>query len=222
MVNGEWLEQVIHAHGFDMTTTAGSLFIISAPSGAGKTSLVRALLRTDVELSLSISYTSRPPRPEEMDGRDYHFVSREVFEQMLERGEFLESAEVYGNYYGTSQKWINQAISSGRDILLEIDSQGAQQVRRIFPKAVGVFILPPSLAVLETRLHNRGQDSPEVIARRVAAAREEIGHVSEYDYVIINEELDKALGDFCCIVQAERMRMARQLVCYHDLVTQLG
>lgn len=205
-----------------MTTTAGSLFIISAPSGAGKTSLVRALLRTDVELSLSISYTSRPPRPEEMDGRDYHFVSREVFEQMLECGEFLESAEVYGNYYGTSQKWINQAISSGRDILLEIDSQGAQQVRRIFPKAVGVFILPPSLAVLETRLHNRGQDSREVIARRVAAAREEIGHVSEYDYVIINEELDKALGDFCCIVQAERMRMARQLVCYHDLVTQLG
>ena len=157
-----------------------------------------------------------------MDGRDYHFVSREVFEQMLERGEFLESAEVYGNYYGTSQKWINQAISSGRDILLEIDSQGAQQVRGVFPKAVGVFILPPSLAVLETRLHNRGQDSPEVIARRVAAAREEIGHVSEYDYVIINEELDKALGDFFCIVQAERMRMARQLACYHDLVTQLG
>ncbi len=205
-----------------MIPTAGNLFIISAPSGAGKTSLVRALLRTDIELSLSISYTSRPPRPEEMDGCDYHFVSREVFEQMLERGEFLESAEVYGNYYGTSQEWINEAISSGRDILLEIDSQGAQQVRGVFPKAVGVFILPPSLAVLETRLHNRGQDSPEVIARRVAAAREEIGHVSEYDYVIINEELDKALGDFFCIVQAERMRMARQLACYHDLVTQLG
>jgi guanylate kinase len=205
-----------------MTTTAGNIFIISAPSGAGKTSLIRALLRTDVGLSLSISYTSRPPRPEEMDGRDYHFVSREVFEQMLEDGEFLESAEVYGNYYGTSQKWIHEAMASGQDILLEIDSQGAQQVRRVFPKAVGVFILPPSLEMLETRLRNRGQDSPEVIARRVAAAREEISHMSEYDYVIINKELDKALGDFFCIVQAERLRMAKQLACYHDLVTQPG
>lgn len=204
-----------------MTPTAGNLFIISAPSGAGKTSLVRALLRTEMDLSLSVSYTSRPPRQEEMDGRDYHFVSREVFEQMRERSEFLESAEVYGNYYGTSQKWINEAMLSGQDILLEIDSQGAQQVRRAFPEAVGVFILPPSLEVLEARLRSRGQDSPTVIARRVAAAREEIGHVTEYDYVIINEELDRTLGDFFCIVQAERLRMVKQLVRYHGLVTQL-
>lgn len=204
-----------------MTPTAGNLFIISAPSGAGKTSLVRALLRTEMDLNLSVSYTSRPPRQEEMDGRDYHFVSREVFEQMLERGEFLESAEVYGNCYGTSQKWLNEAMLSGQDILLEIDSQGAQQVRRAFPEAVGVFILPPSLEVLEARLRSRGQDSPAVIARRVAAACEEIGHVTEYDYVIINEELDRTLGDFFCIVQAERLRMVKQLVRYHDLVTQL-
>ncbi len=156
-----------------------------------------------------------------MDGRDYHFVTREIFEQMLERGEFLESAEVYGNYYGTSQRWINEATASGQDILLEIDSQGAQQVRRSFPNAVGVFILPPSLAMLETRLRNRGQDSPEIIARRVAAAREEISHVNEYDYVIINAELDTALSDFFCIVRAERMIMSRQLVRYHHLITQL-
>ena len=156
-----------------------------------------------------------------MDGRDYHFVTREVFEQMLERGEFLESAEVYGNYYGTSQKWINKATASGQDILLEIDSQGAQQVRRAFPNAVGIFILPPSLAMLETRLRNRGQDSSEIITRRVAAAREEISHVSEYDYVIINEELDTAISDFFCIVRAERMKMSKQLVRYHHLITQL-
>ena len=204
-----------------MTATSGSLFIISAPSGTGKTSLVRALLRTNVGLNLSISYTSRLPRAEEINGRDYHFVTREVFEQMLECGEFQESAEVYGNYYGTSQKWINEATASGQDILLEIDSQGAQQVRRAFPNAVGIFILPPSLAMLETRLRNRGQDSSEIIARRVAAAREEISHVSEYDYVIINEELDAAISDFFCIVRAERMRMAKQLIRYHHLLTQL-
>lgn len=204
-----------------MTTTAGNIFIISAPSGTGKTSLVKALLRTDVNLIPSTSYTSRPRRLEEMDGRDYYFVDREVFEQMLKRGEFLESAEVYGNYYGTLQQWVSETMASGQDILLEIDSQGAQQVRRVFPQAVGVFILPPSLEVLETRLRSRAQDSPEVIARRMAAAREEISHVSEYDYVIINEELDKALGDFFCIVQAERMRMTRQLAYHHDLLAQL-
>ncbi len=205
-----------------MTITAGSVFIISAASGTGKTSLVKALLRTDGDLSLSISYTSRPPRPKEVDGRDYHFVSRQVFEQMLTCGEFLESAEIYGNYYGTSRKWISEAMVLGRDILLELDSQGAQQVRRAFPEVVGVFILPPSLEILEARLRSRGQDSPEVIARRMAAARDEISHVSEYDYVIINKELDKALSDFFCIVRAERMRMTKQLACYHDLIVQLA
>jgi len=200
----------------------GNLFIVSAPSGAGKTSLVKALLKTGIDLSLSISYTSRPARPEEVDGRDYHFVSREIFEQRREQGEFLESAQLYGNFYGTSQKWINDSIASGHDILLEIDSQGAQQVRKIFPKAVGIFVLPPSLEALETRLRHRGQDSPEAIMRRLAAAREEMGHVSEYDYVIINEKLNKALQDLACIVHAERLRMTNQLARHHDLVTQLG
>ena len=202
--------------------TPGNLFIISAPSGAGKTSLVKALLKTGIDLRLSISYTSRPARPEEVDGRDYHFVSREMFEQRRERGEFLESAQLYGNFYGTSQKWINETIASGHDILLEIDSQGAHQVRRIFPKVVGIFVLPPALEVLETRLRLRGQDSSEAITRRLAAAREEMGHVDEYDYVIINEKLDQALQDLACIVHAERLRMAKQLARHYDLVTQLG
>jgi guanylate kinase len=202
--------------------TPGNLFIISAPSGAGKTSLVKALLKTGIDLRLSISYTSRPARPEEVDGRDYHFVSREMFEQRRERGEFLESAQLYGNFYGTSQKWINETIASGHDILLEIDSQGAHQVRRIFPKVVGIFVLPPSLEVLEMRLRLRGQDSSEAITRRLAAAREEMGHVGEYDYVIINEKLDKALQDLACVVHAERLRMTTQIARHHDLVTQLG
>jgi guanylate kinase len=202
--------------------TLGNLFIISAPSGAGKTSLVKALLKTGIDLRLSISYTSRPARPEEVDGRDYHFVSREMFEQRRERGEFLESAQLYGNFYGTSQKWINETIASGHDILLEIDSQGAHQVRRIFPKVVGIFVLPPSLEVLEMRLRLRGQDSSEAITRRLAAAREEMGHVGEYDYVIINEKLDKALQDLACIVHAERLRMTKQIARHLDLMTQLG
>jgi len=205
-----------------MTTTLGNLFIISAPSGTGKTSLIKALLQTDIDLSLSVSYTSRLVRPGEVEGRDYYFVERKMFEQMLEHGEFLESAEIYGNLYGTSQKWIDKAIASGQDILLEIDSQGAQQVRRIFSNTVSIFVLPPSLEVLETRLRNRNQDCQEVIARRMAAARQEISRVHEYDYVIINENLDEALRGLTCIVQAERLRMATQLVRHHDLVTRLG
>lgn len=205
-----------------MTITLGSLFVLSAPSGTGKTSLVKALLQEDINLSLSVSYTSRLARKEETHGRDYYFVERKDFEQMLNQGEFLESAEVYGNLYGTSQKWINSAINTGQDVLLEIDTQGAQQVRKIFPKAVSIFVLPPSLEILETRLKNRNQDCQEAIARRMAAARQEISHVSEYDYVIINASLDKALRDLVCIIQAERLRMATQLVRHHGLVTKFG
>ena len=201
-----------------MTATPGSLYIISAPSGAGKTSLVRALLQSGVDLSLSISYTTRSARPEEVDGRDYHFVSREAFAEKLKRGEFLESALVYGNFYGTSKTWINEALEAGRDILLEIDGQGARQVRRIFPSSVAIFILPPSLEVLEARLRNRAQDIPEVISQRLASAREEISHVREYDYVILNDRLDQALHDLKCIVQAERLRVAKQLARYHSLM----
>ncbi len=205
-----------------MATVSGKIFILSAPSGTGKTSLTKALHRVNINLWLSISYTSRPIRPGEVEGHDYYFVERKVFEQMLGNGEFIESAEVYGNLYGTSQKWINETIDSGKDVLLEIDGQGAQQVRKIFSNVVSIFVLPPSLEVLESRLEDRNQDSKEVIAKRMDAAKEEISHVSEYDYVIINDNMDIALRDLVCVVQSERLRMSAQLIRYHDLVTQLG
>lgn len=190
----------------------GNLYIVSAPSGAGKTSLVRALLEGDPHLSLSISYTTRPPRPGEENGVHYHFVTREVFQEMLKQGAFLESAEVYGNYYGTSQRWIEAEMGRGHDVLLEIDWQGATQVRRIFPAAISIYILPPSLEALEQRLRDRGQDSAEVIARRLAAAREDIAHALEYDYLVVNERFDQALADLRAIIRAKRLAVQRQQV----------
>jgi len=191
---------------------AGNLFIVSAPSGAGKSSLVSAVLAEDKLLSLSVSFTTRPPRPGEVDGRDYHFVDRKRFAAMVGRGEFLESAEVHGNAYGTSQKAIDDARAKGLDVMLEIDWQGALQVRRAFPDAVSVFILPPPpvLAELERRLRGRGQDSEEAIQRRLRAAREEIGHVAEFDYVIINKDFEEARRDLAALVRATRLTLARQ------------
>ena len=190
---------------------SGTLFIVSSPSGGGKTSLVKALLEAEPEVRLSVSYTTRPARPGEVDGRDYHYVTLPVFERMLEAGEFLESALIYGNRYGTSQKWIERERAEGRDVLLEIDWQGAQQVRRLMRQVVSIFILPPSPEVLEARLRGRGQDSEEVVARRLAAAREEIAHVSEYEYVIINDDFNRAAQDLRSIIRAERLKLARQL-----------
>lgn len=200
---------------------SGNLFIVSAPSGAGKTSLVTALLASSREIDLSISYTSRPPRPGETNGKDYHFVSRETFLAMSKNGDFLESAEVYGNLYGTSQSWIATEIASGRDILLEIDWQGAAQVRRKFPGCIGIFILPPSLHALETRLKGRAQDSAEVIARRISSAQEDVAHVTEFDYVIINDKLDEALQQLNAIVVASGLRRDRQLARQQALINQL-
>ena len=200
---------------------SGNLFIVSAPSGAGKTSLVSALLAGNADIDLSVSYTSRPPRPGEEDGKDYHFVSRETFLDMAKHGDFLESAEVYGNLYGTSQSWLEKKIASGRDILLEIDWQGAAQVRSKFPNAISIFILPPALQALEDRLKGRKQDSAEVIARRIASAREDVAHVVEFDYVIINDKLDDALQQLRAVVTAAGLRRDRQLARNQQLIRQL-
>jgi guanylate kinase len=189
---------------------SGTLIIVTAPSGAGKTTLVRKLLEREPKVQLSISYTTRAPRVGEQDGVDYHFVDAAQFLAMRSRDEFLESAEVYGNYYGTSKVWIQEQMASDRDILLEIDWQGAQQVHAVFPEAVRVFILPPSLDELHRRLTGRGTDSPDVIARRMLAARGEMRHVSESDYVILNEDVETALNDLCAVVQASRLRFANQ------------
>ena len=188
----------------------GQLFIVSAPSGAGKTTLVRLLLEKDAAISLSISTTTRAPRPGEQDGREYHFVSVPRFVERRDRGEFLEWAEVHGNYYGTSQRWIEEQLQAGRDVLVEIDWQGAQQVREVFPEAIGVFILPPSMDILKQRLAGRGTDSAEVIARRIAAAQAEIRHVDEFDYVIINDDLQKALAELVSVVGASRLEYDKQ------------
>jgi guanylate kinase len=189
---------------------SGTLFIVTAPSGAGKTTLVRGLLARDPVVSLSVSYTTRPPREGEQEGKDYHFVDVSTFKSLRDRGEFLEWAEVHGNYYATSKVWIREQMALDRDILLEIDWQGAQQVRRSFPDAVGVFILPPSVEELEHRLRGRGTDSDEVIARRLLGARGEMRHVGEFEYVILNNELREAIDDLVAVVRAARLRHAQQ------------
>ena len=188
----------------------GLLFIIAAPSGAGKSSLVAAVLADNRNLALSISYTTRAPRTGEADGREYHFVDRDTFQRMLEAGEFLESAEVHGNHYATSQRQIESIRASGRDAVLEIDWQGAQQVRRLFPEAIGVFILPPSPVELERRLVSRGQDSEASIRRRLAAAEAEMSHAAEFDYVIINKDFDEARRDLAAVVRAAQLTLAQQ------------
>ena len=197
---------------------SGALFIVSAPSGGGKTSLVKALLASEPEVKLSISHTTRPPRPGEVNGRDYHFVAPSEFERMLGAGEFLESAVIYDNRYGTSRTWISEQLGQGHDILLEIDWQGAQQVRRLMPETVSVFILPPSLEALEQRLRGRSQDQPDAIVRRLATAREEISHVGEFDYVIINKDFNRAALELASIIRAERLRLFRQLARNADLI----
>lgn len=199
----------------------GNLYIVSAPSGAGKTSLVKALLEADPAVHLSISFTTREPRPGEVDGRDYFFVQKEAFLEMEGKGEFLESAHVHGNHYGTSKKWIAEEREKGNDILLEIDWQGAAQVRKLVQGAVGIFILPPSIEALRQRLTGRGQDSHDVIERRVAAARAEMAHVREFDYVIINDNMEEAKRDLASVVRSERLKLARQLASHNELIEAL-
>ena len=188
---------------------SGLLFVITAPSGAGKTSLIDALLKSDPQLGLSISYTTRPPRRGEQNGREYHFVDRATFEAMAAAGEFLESAEVHGNRYGTSRAVVRDLLAGGNDLILEIDWQGARQVRRSFPDCIGIFILPPSLEELERRIRLRGQDSEAVIGVRLANARVELTHSSEFKYAIINKDFDEARNRLVEIIRAERARKAR-------------
>ena len=185
----------------------GILFIISAPSGAGKTSLVAELLNNMSNIKASISHTTRDRRPGEVDAVNYHFTSREQFMEMIGQSAFLEHAEVFGNFYGTSQQWVADTLASGEDVILEIDWQGAAQVRKLFPESTSIFILPPSKQALRERLHKRAQDDAEVIEKRVAAATEEMSHYVEADFLVVNDDFDTALQEMISIVRAQHCRL---------------
>lgn len=192
---------------------SGTLFIISAPSGAGKTSLIEALVAAVTDIYVSISYTTRPKRAGEMEGKDYHFVSRDTFQQMSQQAVFLEHAEVFGNAYGTSENWVKEQLQNNQDVILEIDWQGAQQARKALSKDIhqtSIFILPPEKKTLLDRLQNRAQDNAEVIEKRMAQATRDMSHYVEYDYVVINDDFDRALLDLQAIVRAGRLRQERQ------------
>ncbi len=200
---------------------AGTLFTVSAPSGAGKTSLVRALLDADSAIELSVSHTTRARREGEVDGRDYHFVDEAEFRRMIDAGDFLEHAQVFGNLYGTSHGAVRGQLEAGRDVILEIDWQGARQVKRAFPEAVAVFILPPSRETLEQRLRDRGQDSTETVTARMAGAIREIEHYVESDYLIVNQAFDVALSELRAIVTAQRVKFASQSERHAALIRKL-
>jgi guanylate kinase len=199
----------------------GNLFVVAAPSGGGKTSLVRALLAREPNIRLSVSFTTRPPRPGEVDGVDYFFVDEREFAARRDAGEFLEHAIVHGNWYATSATWLRGQIEQGHDVLLEIDWQGAAQVRRLIPSAVEIFILPPSMDALEARLHGRAQDTREVIDHRLANAQHEMRHCGEFDYVIINQDFATAVDDIAAIVRTSRLRAAPQLARHRALLDAL-
>jgi guanylate kinase len=199
----------------------GTLYILSAPSGAGKTSLLKALREQDGELQISISHTTRPMRPGEEDGVHYHFVDQASFLAKVDRGDFLEHAEVFGNYYGTDEASVRRQLDAGQDTVLEIDWQGAQQVRKRFPDAVSIFILPPSPEALHERLSNRGQDSEEVIQGRMREAVSEMSHYAEFDYLVINDDFEQALRELVAIVTGQRLRLTRQAAVHTDTITRL-
>ncbi|MCF0016766.1 guanylate kinase [Pseudomonas stutzeri] len=204
-----------------MSATTGTLYIVSAPSGAGKTSLVKALVDAQPQVRVSVSHTTRAMRPGEVDGVNYHFVSREEFLARLERNEFLEHAEVFGNLYGTSQRWLEQTLAEGYDLILEIDWQGAQQVRRLMPQAKSIFILPPTQEALRQRLNNRGQDSDEIIEKRMREAVSEMSHYVEYDYLVINDDFAHALIDLQSIFRANQLRQQAQQQRHARLLSEL-
>jgi guanylate kinase len=199
----------------------GTLFIVSAASGTGKTSLLKHLLQELDALEISVSHTTRPPRPGEQPGVHYHFVSEDEFNAMLNTGAFLEYAQVFGYAYGTGEAWIEQELSQGNDVILEIDWQGAQQVRRLRPDAVSVFILPPSRETLEVRLRQRGQDQDDVITRRLSQAVTEISHYSEYDHIIVNDHFDTAISELKAIVVAQRLKIGKQVERHMQMLKRL-
>ncbi|PVV20851.1 MAG: guanylate kinase [gamma proteobacterium symbiont of Ctena orbiculata] len=202
-------------------TAQGTLYILSAPSGAGKTSLLKALRERDTRLHVSVSHTTRAMRPGERDGIDYHFLSQAAFLEMVGEGGFLEHAEVFGNYYGTSEAAVSAELKAGHDTVLEIDWQGARQVRKHFPDAVSIFILPPDQQALRDRLDARGQDSEETIQQRMNQAVEEMSHYAEFDYLVINDEFDTALDELAAIVIAQRQRLTYQAACNSDRIGDL-
>lgn len=199
----------------------GTLYIVSAASGAGKTSLVKQLVKSAQDIVVSVSHTTREMRVGEQDGTDYHFVGKETFVKMVEDGAFLEHARVFDNYYGTSQQHVEQQLSQGLDVILEIDWQGARQVRKLFPDAQSIFILPPSLAALKERLKGRGQDSEEVISRRMTDAVSEMSHYAEFDYLLVNDDFEVALKNLCCIFSANRLRQLQQARSLEKLLIEL-
>lgn len=201
--------------------TTGTLYIVSAASGTGKTSLLNVLLQQADNIAVSVSHTTRPMRPGEEDGKHYHFVDKSQFEALIEKGDFLEHAQVFGNYYGTSQSAVQQQLATGIDVILEIDWQGAQQVRRLMPEAVSIFILPPSRQALQDRLTGRGQDSEEVIMGRMNEAISEMSHFHEYDYVVVNDSFEVALAELKSIFQAERLSIARQSERHQAMIESL-
>lgn len=205
-----------------MSSPAGTILIVVAPSGAGKTSLVRALMEARNQIRHSVSFTTRAPRLGERNGEDYCFISEAEFRKRRIAAEFLEWAEVHGNLYGTSRHWIDEQTAAGADIVLEIDWQGARQVRSLYPDAVSIFIAPPSLAILEQRLQARGKDSPEVIERRLAAARNELQHAAEFQYIIVNQEFTEACSQLLCIADAARCRFRQQAALQPGLFAALG
>ena len=199
----------------------GTLYIVAAPSGAGKSSLVNAVLAKEPGIALSISFTSRAPRPGERHAQHYNFVSKQEFERMVAAGDFFEHALVHGDYKGTARQSVEPQLAAGKDVLLEIDWQGARQVRAKMPEGISVFILPPSLDALRTRMRNRGQDSEETIARRLAAAHEEMSHYGEFDYVVVNENFDAAAAELRSIFVAQRLRRPIQAERHADLIRAL-
>jgi guanylate kinase len=204
-----------------MAITTGTLYIISAPSGAGKTSLVKALIDSEAQIRVSVSHTTRTMRPGEVEGVNYHFVGRDQFHAMIDNSELLEHAEVFGNLYGTSQAWVEQTLIEGFDLILEIDWQGAQQVRRLMPQSRSIFILPPTQEALRHRLTNRGQDSGEIIEHRMREAVSEMSHYVEYDYLLINDDFAHALSDLKAIFRANQLLQSPQQQRHRGLLSEL-